>query len=62
MSDGEYRYRKGVHGEHCVDFGHVTFVRESTIARACTEEEARTLVTELNGLKSQIPESQKEGK
>ena len=50
MSEGkkEYRYREGVHGEHCVDYGKYEWVRLCTIGRAVTEQDARTMVAELN--------------
>jgi hypothetical protein len=44
----EYRYRQGVHGEHCIDRGFWTFQRLDTIAHACTEKDARRIVEELN--------------
>lgn len=44
----EYRYREGVHGEHCVDFGEMVWQRVDTVGRAATKDDAITLVAELN--------------
>lgn len=50
MADSEYRYREGVHGEHCIDFGYFVFDRKETIGRAATKEDAVKIAAELNEL------------
>ena len=51
MPDSEYRYREGVHSEHCIDFGYFVFDRKDTIGRAATKEDAISIVATLNALK-----------
>ena len=44
----EYRYREGVHGEHCIDYGRFVWSRVDTIGRAATKQDAECMVAELN--------------
>jgi hypothetical protein len=44
----EYRYREGVHGEHCVDLCKREWTRLVTIGRAATKGDALELVKALN--------------
>lgn len=41
-----YRYREGVHGEHCID--HCIWSRFDTIGRAATQSDAEKIIKELN--------------
>ena len=49
-SVSEYRYREGVHGEHCVDYGVFVWERKETVGRASSREDAQRLADELNAL------------
>jgi hypothetical protein len=50
----EYRYREGVHGEHCIDYCVYEWRRVDTIGRAVTKEDALKLVSELNALQARL--------
>lgn len=52
MKEGtkEYRYREGVHCEHCIDLGTYQWVRQDTVGRAATAVDAGRIVAELNTL------------
>ena len=50
----EYRYREGVHSEHCIDYGTMQFVRNGTLARVSTKEEAERLIAELMSLRDRL--------
>jgi hypothetical protein len=46
--DKEYRYREGVNGEHCIDYGTYEWKMIDTVGRAATKADAITLIAELN--------------
>lgn len=48
MTGKEYRYREGVHGEHCIDYGTYEWKLIDTIGRAATKQDACQMVAELN--------------
>lgn len=48
MSNKIYRYREGVHGEHCIVVGVMEFVMHGTIGITYTKIDAERLVAELN--------------
>lgn len=53
----QYRYREGVHGEHCIDLCEQTWELRKAVGFAASKAEAERIIVELNGLLPQpIPQ------